>query len=527
MADTAKTYVCMNRFINVKLFYNNGSADKAIVIDCPLTGVKPDITVELAELPAMVSLGMTVTIKNMNIDIDVTKCYAMRVEMGYATYGKAIYDSAIFYTSRVSPNPDGIIVFKSVVTGYNVGNITYNSVHQYYDMFKYDPAEVNIIAGMTLAEILKAVLADKKYAMPFDISYVGNNAKKFSTEVIKNSIHVTFKNAAERVSFAVRLINRLTKPSQSAMYEQGYMGITPVVTGNILYIFDSTENAEAVAKQVEVVNITGYNSASYDGALLTLNMPYLPTVHPGMIVKGNIGYYQKAGTPSLSMQSNILQKNTFWVIRMSVRFSTIEDNSMEIVAKPGDIVTADSVKTPPATTVVEPVEDKPVPVNNIQKTELTTLLEKAASFKCLTRNYKENYAGPAKQSLFTFLQETWVYNDTVDGAWYIIYPNEHRVKLSAGVFYPLVVLATYLAAKKDTSNTYAKISDLYKPSLTTSAGIVVMPSPDTFNTFKSEIKQIYTVFKNNIESDSSMRTMMDNILQMCDEPGAVIMRIRR
>ena len=115
--------LCFGRIIDVDIYYYDKDTrqNKAVSIATPKTGMKPDISVSLNVIPSDNVASMTVTIRNMVIDFDISKAYYMSVKMGYETCGVAVYESIIFRSYQATPNPDGEFVFEGVVTGDSTG----------------------------------------------------------------------------------------------------------------------------------------------------------------------------------------------------------------------------------------------------------------------------------------------------------------------------------------------------------------------------------------------------------------------
>lgn len=332
--------ICFGRIINVDIYYYDKKTrqNKAVSIHTPSTGLKPDISVSLNVIPSNNVTNMTVTIKNMIIDFDISKAYYMQVAMGYETCGVNVYESIIFRSYQATPNPDGTFVFEGVVVGDTTGY--QNDIGIVED----DPftLQFNECGTMTPYEFIHYILngeylsdrktkKGKKPKYMFEISVdndkLKNDLMSYKNTIIINNNTKGFATPLSRAVYAKQVLTNFAEAND--------IPLVVVLNGNKFIIKSVASDATAVPDTA--IDIIGYTSASYNGALLSLTMPYYPAINAGSLLRCDASFVSQAGPPNEN-GNDVLKKNYSWslyrVMMYSVNFSTVGENMMSISAFP-------------------------------------------------------------------------------------------------------------------------------------------------------------------------------------------------
>lgn len=333
--------LCFNRIINVDLYYYNKAEkqSKQLSIITPKTGLKPDITVSLSVIPSNNVMGVTLTVKNMVIDFDISKAFYMDIAMGYETCGIAIYKCVVFRSYQVSPNPDGVYVFEGVVTGDIVENNNISIVEE--DYFTLD---MNNLGNESMLSFLEYILngtssvdnrpKSKKTSLPkfkFNIVYANNDIKNVlaNANITINKNTKGFSTPLSRASYAKHVLTEWASKNENT---KNYI---VVIEGNNFVISDASDNTEVYPSTA--IDIIGYNSATYNGAFLSITMPYYPAINAGSLIRCEAGYATQVGLPNAANWNTAIRNDAYSlykVFRYSVTFSTVHENTMTIDAMP-------------------------------------------------------------------------------------------------------------------------------------------------------------------------------------------------
>jgi hypothetical protein len=93
------------------------SATGKFRIETPRSGVKPHISVSAKFLPGLRVSEVTVSIKNLEIDVNINLFTFMRVRMGYFDGPSVMFRGAIMNSYVENPNPNGNTVFQMLASG--------------------------------------------------------------------------------------------------------------------------------------------------------------------------------------------------------------------------------------------------------------------------------------------------------------------------------------------------------------------------------------------------------------------------
>lgn len=352
--------LCFGRIIDVDIYYYDKD-NKAVSISTPKTGMKPDISVTLSVIPSNNIAAMTVTIRNMVIDFDISKAYYMRVSMGYETCGVAIYESIIFRSYQATPNPDGEFVFEGVVTGDSTG------YQNDLGVIEEDPftLQCNDLGKISLYSFIEYILngqsdtisLPKKGKLPkykFEIIVEDSGLEQTLKDATKCGIDINkntkgFATPLSRAVYAKLILTNYIEAHNIVNGKGNKINIAVVIDGNKFRIKTLSNDANVIPDTA--IDIVGYNSASFNGAYLSLTMPYYPAIHAGSLLRCDASFATQVGLPN-ETGNIILEKNNAWslyrVNKFNVTFSTVRDNTMMIDAFPireaGKVTVSDNVK---------------------------------------------------------------------------------------------------------------------------------------------------------------------------------------
>lgn len=516
--------LCFGRIINVDIKYydSENKKDKAVSIMTPKTGLKPDISVSMQVIPSNNVTNMTVIIRNMIIDFDISKAYYMTVQMGYETCGVAVYESIIFRSYQATPNPDGEFVFEGVVVGDTTGY--QNDI----GIVEQDPFTLmlNDCGEMSVYEFVHYILNGecgwKKYK-----KLSGSKGKpkyKFSIDVDDISLENKLKLYTLPIS---KDIKGFTTPLSRATYakqvltnyaETNGIPLVVVIDGN-KFLIKSTAQDTTVAPD-SAIDIIGYTAASYNGAILNITMPYFPAINAGSLIRCDASFVTQGGPPNKN-GNDVLKKNYSWsmyrVMKFSVNFSTVHDNTMSIDAFP--------IRERGKVSVVK--EDK----KNKKRSVQGSYFKEAINMEYKNRNNygeviigdnnidinvvkaKKNQAG--RRFNGTYVEYNPIGNFDIISFISKLY-DDYMIKctsihgeigLVASMYniFPIVFSATWYASKIDNK---IAVSESYFP-ISFSSGYIVIPPPDVINENSNLIASILMDFihiyephnKNNEYSD--------------------------
>lgn len=331
--------LCFGRIIDVDIYYYDKKTkqNKAVSINTPKTGMKPDISVSLNVIPSDNIASMTVTIRNMIVDFDISKAYYMSVKMGYETCGVAVYESIVFRSYQATPNPDGEYVFEGVVTGDSTGY--QNDI----GIIEEDPftLEFNNCGKMYLYSLIEFILNGKS-----DENAMVRKGKlpKYKFEIITDDKNIEYKLKNVYTVDVNKNTKGFSTPLSRSVYakliltnfaEAHDLDLTVVLEGNKFHI--KTLSSDSNSSPATAIDIIGYNAASFNGAYLSLTLPYYPAIHAGSLLRCDASFVSQIGLPN-ETGNTVLNKNSSWslyrVNKFNITFSTTRENSMNIDAFP-------------------------------------------------------------------------------------------------------------------------------------------------------------------------------------------------
>lgn len=302
-------------------------------ISCPLNGPKPDISVRLSMLPGLLCHEVTLTIVNLNAEIDITKFREMEITAGYAVTGfrdleisnKLTYTEPnneqlttfvcpIFSSYIESPNPNGRTVFKGITVGNIQKQLTPNKVGIVFreDTVRLEDLCMRVITGLGLR---------------VEINWPEN---------IRNiTLTMSKQQFIGKSGYAIInwLFSRLSELSQ---------GSNPVIP-NDRPILVSWENDtirlgyagySSNSKILDVVDLTRVTAVSLQGGTMVVKAPWNPRIVPGAVFRMEARYFRGRMSPNDALSQLLSSQDMYSVITVDLSFSTTADNEMSVLAIP-------------------------------------------------------------------------------------------------------------------------------------------------------------------------------------------------
>lgn len=302
-----------------------------LTIECPDSGMKPDMTFSVSLLPNQNCYKAVLRIRNLNIrNADIRLWDSMEITAGYRTGPKAKFICPIFASYIESPNPDGITVFEGITVGrvesmLNDRAIEINFVQESITLDDLIRGAADcIMEGMAVDSAIPADLSSKVITVSKQKVYAENGL------AVLNWLQVTVAKAVEELSHGqcsvlVQLDNQ-DKPSLSIIVLNGE-NVVPV----------STEN---------IIDLRMVSGATFNGTALTVEAPWNPGLHPGELFYMSPQFIQGSHLPNVLDEVSYKNvDNLYRTLTMSISFGTTDNtNKMTILAVPAQYAGETSIR---------------------------------------------------------------------------------------------------------------------------------------------------------------------------------------
>lgn len=367
------------------------------VIEIPFTqgGYKPNIEVKVSMLPSAICFNMTVKLTNCHIikNADVRDFSLMKVEMGYTNnrvnedeFTTEVFTGPVFSSYIEKPSPDNVMVFEGIVVG-EVGT----------DLFRTRPYTVKFYESQYSVLDIIAKIAHST-GMSYSIEYCDRRILDAKLRFGEGSISAD--NVYALINWMQSAFHSWCQNNKKEIFkgvaEDTGIEFFVYIKDNCIYLVSNIGSLnDSQRRQAATLNFV--KSASFTGPALTVTALYNPRVHPGDVICMPPIYY-KGGAGLL----NIMSKNTFnpddgyyRVLKMDVDFGTMGNtNEMVITAFP--ISLYQDINAPDA--ITKKVEE----VAKEQKEKLISAAEGAAVTK-----YRED----RKQQIYDDIEGTIIFGE--------------------------------------------------------------------------------------------------------------------
>lgn len=288
-----------NKIINIDFLTEAGQIDPTASIKTPNKGRKPNIEIVGQLVPHDETLAITVTIKNLYMDLTKNKYQRVRVTAGYEEGTKISMDGTITYMFQASPGPESEVVIQLMP--------------YVYRPWTEKIIELNYEGGYTLATLLQDVSQKIGYNTP--LIQAGLNASL--------NVPFVYSGAAKdvvakiRTHFASLYPNLVVKPMDTK--------IKAYILGN-----DPTSKLYKINYLKSPPQLVGGGDT---GVSATITAPWQPEIRPGDRVIVNTGFYSTS-----NFLKNTAQEMTIAVNTIDFQFGTVGSaNQMVIMGVRTDV----------------------------------------------------------------------------------------------------------------------------------------------------------------------------------------------
>lgn len=313
----------INDSLHYKLVSTESSANvMSMHIECPATGMKPDINFSVSVLPGQACYKAILKIKNLCIDtVDIRTWETMTIEAGYRHGTTVKFTCPIFSSYLESPNPDGVVAFEGITVG-QVGNImttapinvTFkkNKVTVYDVLSAMTPA---IGSNVSLEDSLAKEVRDMELTVSTDNNYYFDNS--------------------------LSMINWMQSFLGDAVRKQ-YPGTNLVIQlfNDKLKVFWLNGKNTIASLRDEVISLDCVKGASYSGTALSVSAVWNPRLLPGDLFFMPPAFFNGSKLPNVLKASDYTNPdNLYRIITMSINFGTVDgNNEMQLLAMPAQYI---------------------------------------------------------------------------------------------------------------------------------------------------------------------------------------------
>lgn len=331
MAETSikvlpgKKLYLYDRIINLTLYHAEDDK-KTIKITCPPSGIKPDLTLSVSEIPGNACFQAVVQVRNLMLG-DVRKYKSMSIEAGYygikgSQMNTITFNMDIFSGYNETPNPDGITTFNGLVVGQISGFLIDRPVRiQVNEDVSYQELIEKVVAGASnnLMKVQNYMDIDLEYELPRDA---------------KGNVIPDKQECDNGYAAIMWLQNKLYELGKKVL---GYP-IFLIIWNDLAYVIPLDQDAadKEIYSKFPITNLDAVTKASFAGPSLSVIAPWIPQVLPGSLIRMKPNYYTGERLPNTLTEEDIGNtENLYYVIKNEVKFSTVgTTNQMQISAIP-------------------------------------------------------------------------------------------------------------------------------------------------------------------------------------------------
>ncbi len=279
-----------DKIVKIELFTSNppGPAPSD-VIECPPTGIKPNIGISAQWVASNVLKSINVRIVNFYPSLPMSSYKWIRITAGYSQGDTATFEGMVFVAHQESPSPDGITLFTFEV-GFTIGYLNAD-------------IKINQNPGVMRSAIYTDILGQLQTIYPGVPWSLSNTAPDQETEGYNNQ---------GKLSDVLQDL----KARWKIMY---------TLEGTNIVIFDAKQGRE------EIVDINYFSSPPIaDAAGITFTAPWIPKLAPGMKIRIDPKYFRQtfAGRQVTYNPNDLMKVQT-----IDIQFNTVTNqNTMTVLA---------------------------------------------------------------------------------------------------------------------------------------------------------------------------------------------------
>lgn len=314
-----------DRIINLTLYHADDDR-KNIKIICPPSGMKPDITLSISEIPGNACFQAVVQIRNLILG-DVRNYKSMSIEAGYygaqgSQMNKITFNMDIFSGYNESPNPDGITTFNGLVVGQITGFLIDRPVH------------IQITEDSTYKELVEKVVAGASQNKMTPVNYMDLDVKYELSRKANGEVIPEYADLDNGYAAIMWLQNKLFNLGKQLL---GYP-IFLIIWNDLAYVIplDYSSVDKDMFGKFPITNLDAVTKASFAGPALSVIAPWVPQVLPGSLIRMKPNYYTGERLPNIIPREDFSNtENLYYVIKNDIKFATVSNtNQMQIMAIP-------------------------------------------------------------------------------------------------------------------------------------------------------------------------------------------------
>lgn len=314
----------------------NTDLDDDFIIRCPASGLKPSITVSASFHVQNTANLITLTVLNMNANIDTMAYNYAEIEVGYINNGvHTTFSGQITNCYMAKPNPNGELVVSVVCA--DIAN-----------MYKQGAFEVSFTKDfVTTTELVKTCVKAIREKYPELKTDILNTARTLPGEwaaqtfLVSNSTY-GFRSPLECIAWINSLFASGTYGTGYSRGAGGLVTSADVATtklnlpplrlgfspeGELTYTNSYSDVAPGTVKALSCIGsafLTGTDSA-------TVSAPFNPNIAPGEVIYIDPKYFKTRVNVTDEMRKKYKDMGNLWyIIEMQFTFSTITTNNMTL-----------------------------------------------------------------------------------------------------------------------------------------------------------------------------------------------------
>lgn len=331
-----------DRYINFRLTRDEPAgvglsslSSKDFQVICPRSGLKPDITVSASFHVNNTSHLITLTVLNMNANIDTMAYNWCEIEVGYYNSGiHASFVGQITNCYMAKPNPNGELVVN--VTCANIASMVAQG--EFEVTFAKDFVSTQELVQTCLAQIrlkypkMAGKLLPNTTELPGDWLTQEFNVNKATYRFRSplaclawlNSLFMSYTCNTGFTKGAGGLIGSMDTSTKKLNLPPLRLGFNP--QGELEFTATYSNASPGATKSLSCIG-----SAFLTGtATATVTAPFNPDIAPGEVVFINSDYFKTRVTLEQVRQQYASMGNLWWVVEMQFTFSTRTTNTMTL-----------------------------------------------------------------------------------------------------------------------------------------------------------------------------------------------------
>lgn len=291
---------------------------ETLSIECPISGLKPDMSFSVNLLPGQNCYKAVLKIRNLNIhNADIRLWDKMEIVAGYREGSKARFVCPIFSSYIESPNPDGITVFEGITVG-QVDTMMYDSLLEIH----FNQEKMTLIS--MISQVARGIMdgINVHSTLPDDL----------------NQLEITISKQVVYAENGFAVLNWLQTTVSSIIEEHTYgqaSVLVQLINSDLNIMVLNGPNRPASLDE-NVISLRMVSGATFNGTALTVEAPWDPALKPGDLFYMPPQFIQGSHLPNvLEPAAYVNEDNLYRALTMSISFGTTDgNNKMSILAVP-------------------------------------------------------------------------------------------------------------------------------------------------------------------------------------------------